>query len=157
MQNVSQPCCEAVCQHLQHLQKSTQLHVDHMFQVADHMLQITDSLNRLERAQGEMVERQLRGDLKNQFGDQYSKRLLARCIMDFAPLFKDRAMQPRLNNVADRAALLMPAIQVCCKFMLCTALKAQTRYVACFVHCTESTHRDTVACTPCRYLSTQRR
>ena len=31
-------------------------------------------------------------------------------------------------------------------FVHCTALKAQPRCVACFVRCTESTYRDTVAC-----------
>ena len=62
------------------------------------------------------MERQLRGDIKHHFGDQYSERLLARSIMDSAHPFKDEAIQPKLNNVEDRAALLMPAIQVCCMF-----------------------------------------
>lgn len=82
-------------------------------------------LQALQSEFGELVERQLRGDIKDQHGGQYAKGLLARSIIDFVHLFKNRAIQPKLNDFQDQASLLLPAVQVCCLF--------------CLLHCTEST------------------
>ena len=65
---------------------------------------------------GGMVERQLRKDVKHQFGERYAKRLLAHSIMDFVHLFQDGAIQPKHNVVDDRNAMLIPATQVCSMF-----------------------------------------
>ena len=101
-------------------------------QLKDSHRQLTASVNRVEEGQqtlqsefGELLERQLRGDIQDQHGGQYAKGLLARSIIDFVHLFKDRAIQPKLNDFQDRASLLLPAVQVCCLF--------------CSLHCTEST------------------
>ena len=106
-----------------------------MLQISSSLKQLTGSVNRVVEGQqalqsgqqalqsgqqalqsefGELVERQLRGDIKDQHGGQYAKGLLARSIIDFVHLFKDRAIQPKLNDFQDRASLLLPAVQVCC-------------------------------------------
>ena len=99
-----------------------------MLQISSSLKQLTGSVNRvvegqqalqsgqqaLQSAFGELVERQLRGDIKDQHGGQYAKGLLARSIIDFVHHFKDRAIQPKLNDFQDRALLLLPAVQVCC-------------------------------------------
>ena len=107
-------------------------------ELRESLTKITGSLNCLKEGQqalhsdmqmlhsdmGGMLERQLRKDIKVQFGDQYAKRLLARSIMDFTHLFLEGAIQPNHNDNDDRIALLMPAIKVCT--FLFTALRAHT-------------------------------
>ena len=73
-----------------HLKESEKEFRESQKEFRESLQEVRGSLHRLEKGQqvlqsefSDLVERQLRGDIRRLFGDQYAKGLLARSIIDF--------------------------------------------------------------------------